>query len=221
MSFTIWFICFDVSYRVTSGFSLQVRVAREFVPPGEIIWLERYKVTKQRLKPPAAAAADTALSNPNSSAGLQSAAESSTEAAAAAQAAAGSTAATASSMLRAGSRGLAAALAAAPSAVAGKRTALYLRPHFTDGLSLIVGGMVVSRNMFLDHVPDNQLAQLKRLVRRLKQQQVMRMRNGITAGDGAAEGAAAGGRWAAGASADVPLPQQVMPERQHVVHFAV
>jgi hypothetical protein len=218
---------------------LQVRIAREFVPPGEIIWLERYKVVKQRLRPPAAAAADTqagteprSVPNSSSNADVQRDASGNTMPAgaeAAAAAAAGheaqaalssSTAAAAANMLRAGSRGIAAALAAAPSAVASKRTALYLRPHFTDGLSLIVGGMVVSRNMFLDHVPDNQLAQLKRLVRRLKQQQAVRI--GLGAG-AAAEGAAVGSsqRRVGSASADVPPRQQVMPERQHVVHFAV
>lgn len=211
---------------------LQVRIAREFVPPGEIIWLERYKVTKQRLKPPAAAAAaatDAArlvpadaqarsLSLPVSSTGGTPAGDSGPAAAAAA-------AGTAAGMLRAGSRGLAAALAAAPSAMAGKRIALHLRPHFTDGLSLIVGGVVVSRNMFLDHVPDNQLAQLKRLVRRLKQQRAVRS-IALSTGNGADAAAAAaavgsGRNWAGGVSADVPPQQQVMPERQHVVHFAV
>eukprot|EP00775_Hariotina_reticulata_P013185 gene13185-13316_t len=56
-------------------------------------------------------------------------------------------------------------------AMAGSRNTMQLQPHATDGLSLIVGGMVVSRNMFADHVPDAQLAQLKRLVRRLQRQQ--------------------------------------------------
>jgi hypothetical protein len=60
---------------------------------------------------------------------------------------------------------------AASAAVAGKRLVLRQRPQLTDGLSLIVGGMVVSRNMFADHVPDKQLAQLKCLVRRLQRLQ--------------------------------------------------
>uniref|UniRef100_A0A383W0M9 sn-1-specific diacylglycerol lipase n=1 Tax=Tetradesmus obliquus TaxID=3088 RepID=A0A383W0M9_TETOB len=226
---------------------LRVRIAREFVPPGKIIWLERYKVTKQRLKPPAAAAAAAAatgmarsvpadaqarsLSLPVSSTGgtpagdFSSAVAAAMEPTAAAAAAAGTAATTAAGMLRAGSRGLAAALAAAPSAMAGKRIVLHLRPHFTDGLSLIVGGMVVSRNMFLDHVPDNQLAQVKRLVRRLKLQRAVRsiaLRTGSAADTAAAAAAAtSSGRWAGGVSADVPPQQQVMPERQHVVHFAV
>jgi hypothetical protein len=99
-----------------------------------------------------------------------------------------------------------------------------LRPHFTDGLSLIVGGMVVSRNMFLDHVPDNQLAQLKRLVRRLQRQRAVRTgliaaSSGAAAGESAA--AVAGRGWGGSMSADVPPRQQTMPARQHAVHFAV
>jgi hypothetical protein len=73
------------------------------------------------------------------------------------------------SMLRGGS----AALEAAAAAVAGKRLVLRLQPHVTDGLGIIVGGMVVSRNMFADHVPDKQLHQLKRLVRYLRRQQAL------------------------------------------------
>jgi hypothetical protein len=103
-----------------------------------------------------------------------------------------------------------------------------LRPHFTDGLSLIVGGMVVSRNMFLDHVPDNQLAQLKRLVRRLQRQRAVRtgllMASNAAAAGGSAAGvttAAAGRGWGGGVSADVPPRQQMMAARQHAVHFAV
>lgn len=60
-------------------------------------------------------------------------------------------------MLRGGS----AALEAAAVAVAGKRLVTRLHPHVTDGLGIIVGGMVVSRNMFADHVPDKQLAQVR------------------------------------------------------------
>lgn len=48
-----------------------------------------------------------------------------------------------------------------------------LQPHITDGLGLIVGGMVVSRNMFADHIPDKQLWQLRRLVRNLKRRQAL------------------------------------------------
>jgi hypothetical protein len=221
---------------------LQVRIAREFVPPGEIVWLERYKVVKQRLRPPAAAAAaaDNAAAPPAvplvpdltavelaAAAGAADPASNTLAAAAGVQEGSSTAPATAASMLRAGSRGLAAALAAAPSAVAGKRTALYLRPHFTDGLSLIVGGMVVSRNMFLDHVPDNQLAQLKRLVRRLQRQRTLHT-GLIAAGNGAAAAGSAAGLaaaaawgWGASASADVPPRQQAMPLRQHAVHFAV
>jgi hypothetical protein len=72
-------------------------------------------------------------------------------------------------MLRGGS----AALEAAAVAVAGKRVVSRLQPRITDGLGIIVGGMVVSRNMFADHVPDKQLYQLKRLVRYLKRQQAL------------------------------------------------
>jgi hypothetical protein len=217
---------------------MQVRIAREFVPPGEIVWLERYKVVKQRLRPPAAAAAagnaaappavpllsDVNAAELGAAAGAADTA-SNMAGVAGAQQSSGVVPATAASMLRAGSRGLAAALAAAPSAVAGKRTALYLRPHFTDGLSLIVGGMVVSRNMFLDHVPDNQLAQLKRLVRRLQRQRAVRTgliaaSNG-GAGGGSAAAAAPGRGWGGGVRADVPPRQQTMPARQHAVHFAV
>jgi hypothetical protein len=63
-------------------------------------------------------------------------------------------------MLRGGS----AALEAAAVAVAGKRLVTRLHPHVTDGLGIIVGGMVVSRNMFADHVPDKQLAQVRQCV---------------------------------------------------------
>jgi hypothetical protein len=73
------------------------------------------------------------------------------------------------SMLRGGS----AALEAAAVAVAGKRVVSRLQPQVTDGLGIIVGGMVVSRNMFADHVPDKQLYQLKRLVRYLRRQQAL------------------------------------------------
>jgi hypothetical protein len=38
-----------------------------------------------------------------------------------------------------------------------------LIPHWSDSVSLIAGGMVVSRSMFMDHVPDLQLANLKKV----------------------------------------------------------
>lgn len=194
---------------------MQVRIAREFVPPGEVIWLERYKVTRPRLRtplaPPAAATATeiTSVAATNK-ADLQSSsldkaqaahqvdieiarvplpAKSTSTQGTAAEATQNykhtwfsrsngqlkkfshtnkslSSVGTASSvgMSRVGSAALAAA------ALVGNVTVTRLRPHVTDGLSLIVGGMVVSRNMFLDHVPDQQYAQLKRLVRWMKRQ---------------------------------------------------
>ena len=46
----------------------------------------------------------------------------------------------------------------------GRRAAMMrLIPHCSDGVSLIAGGMVVSRSMFMDHVPDLQLANLKKV----------------------------------------------------------
>lgn len=210
-----------------------MRIAREFVPPGEVIWLERYKVIKPRLRVagmPAAAAATPSPNEPAAGAGSAGRAQQQAVASkdkcnrgssshhAAGQAAAAeeggnsirsADSATAARTYRPSSSGLVAALAAVPSAVAGGRIVSRLQPHFTDGLSLIVGGMVVSRNMFLDHVPDAQIAQLKRLVRWMQRQQA---RGRLVAGSAAGAGAA---------GSTAPPLQQAMPQRQPVVQFAV
>jgi hypothetical protein len=75
------------------------------------------------------------------------------------------------------------AASASAAAVAGRRLVLRYKPHLTDGLCLVVGGMVVSRNMFADHVPDKQLAELKRLVRWLQRLQASgrRLPDGVLA----------------------------------------
>lgn len=139
----------------------QVRIAREFVPPGEVIWLQRSNDTKP--PPPR---------QPASSAGHAAAAaakapqpQSSAEAALAA----GRT--PHARGIGGGSSVAARLAAAAPSGVLWRRPVSRLTAHFTDGLSVIVGGMVVSRTMFRDHLPDAQLAQLKKFVARLQVQQ--------------------------------------------------
>lgn len=189
----------------------QVRIAREFVPPGEVLWLERNKQLQPRLRVPNTRSSLTSPSAPasmqqpaldapvaviptqdrtlHSTLGVNSSSATGavnrslgsqdvTMAAAVAKSGPASSNAVgflsskalgSSSMLRGGS----AALEAAAVAVAGKRLVTRLQPHITDGLGVIVGGMVVSRNMFADHVPDKQMQQLKRLVRHLKRQQAL------------------------------------------------
>lgn len=248
-----------------------MRIAREFVPPGEVIWLERYKISRPRLRPllPTGAAAAAAGANPTAAAAavvaaagtslqqrrVASNARSETASSAVSgvsaesnlkddssfdapaydvqphitlNTAAGNSASAANgpaaSMARASSAALAAALA-------GNVTVTRLRPHLTDGLHLIVGGMVVSRNMFLDHVPDAQFAELKRLVRWMqmqqqRQQQSLRQQKEKQEVPNAATAAAAAatvdvnGAWRGGSagsagrlpSTAVPV-QQVMPQR--------
>jgi hypothetical protein len=193
---------------------VQVRIAREFVPPGEVLWLERNKQLQPRLRVPNTRSSLTSPSavpsmqqptldaasaviptqdrtlhstldvNSSSANGAMNGNLGSPAAVAATAAVVKSGPASSSSnavgflssktlgsssMLRGGS----AALEAAAVAVAGKRLVTRLQPHITDGLGVIVGGMVVSRNMFADHVPDKQMQQLKRLVRHLKRQQAL------------------------------------------------
>eukprot|EP00879_Flechtneria_rotunda_P014617 GHRR01015274.1.p1 GENE.GHRR01015274.1~~GHRR01015274.1.p1 ORF type:complete len:332 (+),score=134.11 GHRR01015274.1:416-1411(+) len=234
---------------------LRVRIAREFIPPGEIIWLERYKVVKpwlrlQSTKPLPAAAADTrapsdaavggaamagrspaattwvaetgsdkpcCVDMPDSKQPAVDAEQQGKALPAEVPAAASSTwgsidtseaviissdacrgrkAAGAGPTLHVVSAPLAAVLANAPAIVVPQRTVIRLRPHFTDGLSLTVGGMVVSRNMFADHVPDAQLAQLKRLVRWMQRQRARQLLQAAT---------------------DKAPQQQLIPQRQHAV----
>jgi len=162
------------------------------VPPGEILWLERSKELQPRLRAPNAlgravsapadaqpaagsgtATASTAVARPSQrllecGGQIQVAGHevNSTQVRSASSAAVGMKHSASSGLLR-GS----AALEAAAAAVAGKRVVSKLQPHLSDGLGLIVGGMVVSRNMFADHLPDKQLVQLRRLVRNLRRQQ--------------------------------------------------
>lgn len=167
-----------VAYRPSRPVNLQVRIAREFVPPGDVIWLERCKplpyqrgggyrcgVTAQQVDAAGAPSGRTS------------------------------------------GGALAAALPL-------RRPAARLCPHLTDGLNLVVGGMVVSRQMFSDHVPDTQFAQLRRLVRRLQRQRRAAVASAATAQIGATGGIT-------GAANLTPPPVQAMPRRTPTVKFAL
>jgi hypothetical protein len=43
-------------------------------------------------------------------------------------------------------------------------------PHWASGATLIAGGLIVSRSMFSDHVPDGQYAYLKKTVTHMRRE---------------------------------------------------
>jgi hypothetical protein len=119
---------------------LRVRVARRFLLPGRVLWLERQKLRAAPSLPRAGVVASVRWLL--SGGGKR---EEQEEAAAAA-----------------------AAAAMAASGAVGRVLRERLVPHWAEGADVVAGGLIVGRRMFADHVPTAQYEGLKSTVRRLR-----------------------------------------------------
>eukprot|EP00877_Chromochloris_zofingiensis_P011272 jgi/Chrzof1/6399/Cz18g09070.t1 len=131
---------------------LQVRIAREFVPPGKLIWLERQKIHVKDLKKSESRSTD--YSDSSSAVQLQPGDGSSRR---------GVTATASSRSVAAPVAAAAPTLLQLPRLSMTKNVIEHLTPHWCDSVTLLRGGMIVSKRMFVDHVPDGQLRNLKRV----------------------------------------------------------